>query len=261
MSHTVRRVEDALCTSIPDLQHLAQEFPCINRGRTAQAGCSSSPSTQSSSVLSTATASPTQVILAPLAPISLTNGHQITRLAVLNPNNSRVRGLAWSPICKTLAVGAFAALQLWNVASGKQVASLAGHGGHVFQLACCPMGSYSHRTDDNNPAIWNVQSRAALHVLQGILSVILSVASPYGQRLAAGCGDGTVQIWQRSAWTRPAQWNGPSQRDSFTPDSTVMACMAWYGLLMANACLARATMGMYAYGMSTLASSPRPAAQ
>ena len=121
------------------------------------------------------------------------------------------------PIGKTLAVGAYAALQLWNVASGKQVASLAGHGGQVFQLAWSPDGQLlASGSDDNTLRIWNVQSRAGLHVLQGISSVILSVAwSPDGQRLAAGCGDGTVQIWQRSAWTRSAQWNGPSTEGQF----------------------------------------------
>lgn len=216
MFHTVRRVEDALCTSIPDRNISRRRFLVLTVVGLL-AGCSSSPSTQSSSVLSTATASPTQVVLAPLAPISLANVHQITRLAVLNPNNSRVRGLAWSPDGKTLAVGAYAALQLWDATSGKQVASLAGHRGQVFQLAWSPDGQLlASGSDDNTLRIWDVQSHAALHVLQGISSTILSMAwSPDGQRLAAGCGDGTVQIWQRSAWTRSAQWNGPSAQGQF----------------------------------------------
>lgn len=174
-------------------------------GLVAGCGSISSPGTPTPAL------SPAQTIPPATAPISLANAFQIKQLAVLRPNSSRVRGLAWAPDGKILAVGAWATVQLWKVATGKPVAALAGHSGQVFQVAWSPDGKIlASGSDDNTLRLWDSQSHAPLAVLQRTTNAILSVAwSPDGQSLAAGCDDGTVQLWPRSTWNNPRLLQGP----------------------------------------------------
>lgn len=170
-------------------------------------GCSSSLPPQPLVNLPT----PTFAVLEPRVSISLANASQIKQLATLNLNSGRVRGVAWAPDGRTLAVGAMNSVQLWDVSAGKRLATLHGHNGQVYQLSWSPDGRLlASGADDNTTRIWDVQNRSAVHVLQGAASVILSLAwSPDGKRLAAGSDTDIVQIWERATWAKPALWSGP----------------------------------------------------
>ena len=121
------------------------------------------------------------------------------KLALLQVNAGRVRGLAWAPDGKTLAVGTQGAVFLWDVLTGKQLARLAGMSSstQVYQLSWSLDGrSLAAGNDENTLLIWDTRSRSLQKTLQGTASVVLSVAwSPAGDRLAAGCDDGTVCLW------------------------------------------------------------------
>lgn len=199
------------------------------------AACSSSPSTQPSSVSTSFTPklSPTPVVLAPGSPISPANAGEIVKLAVLNANSGRVRGLAWSPDGKTLAVGTWQALQLWDAASGRQTATFAVPNGQFYQLAWSPDGQLlAAGVDDNTLRIWDMRTNNLLKTLQGTGGVVLSVAwSARGDRLAAGNSDGSVQVWERATWAKLAL----PRPVNTTPGALSRACMESPGPPMAGA--------------------------
>lgn len=177
------------------------------------AGCGSQTPSQLSGGLPTPATSPTAPVLRPRALISAANARQLKQLATLQANTGRVRGLAWSPDGKMLAVGAVGVVQFWEAATGRQIASLRlpATDTQAYQLAWSPDGMLLASGDDNNAVrVWDVQKRAVQQVLRGPSSVVLSLAwSPDGARLAAGSDSDTVQIWERATWAHPLLLSGP----------------------------------------------------
>jgi len=195
--------------------------------------CGSSPSSATTTPTLTVTAG--QRVLMPAAPVSLTNAARMQRLAVLNPNGGRVRGLAWSPDGKTLAVGAAAsagsAAQLWDASSGRALAALRGPAGQVYQMMWSPDGQLlAAGVDDHSVRVWDMRNHSLLQTLQGTDLIVFSVAwSPRGERLAAGNSDGSVQLWERATWRKLATWNGPTTTGQFTAGRyhTAAYTVAW----------------------------------
>lgn len=181
--------------------------------------CSSSPFSSSAATTPAATVTPAQRVLTPTEPLSVANAARIHQLAVLNPNGGRVRGLAWSPDGKYLAVGASASgtAQLWNVSNGHPFATLQGSNGQVYQMAWSPDGSLlAAGLDDNTARVWDVRSHRLVQTLQGTDAVIFGVAwSLRGDRLAVGNSDGSVQIWERATWHMSGSWNDPATSGHF----------------------------------------------
>ncbi len=181
--------------------------------------CGSAPSSSSATTTLSPTTTPTTGILTQTTPVSLANAAQIQKLAVLNPNSGKVRGLAWSPDGKTLAVGTAATgtAQLWSVITGQPLSALQGATGQVYQMAWSPDGQLlAAGVDDHTVRIWDTQNRNLVQTLQGTDMVIFGVAwSPHGDRLAAGNSDGTVQIWERSTWHKSSTWNDPATSGPF----------------------------------------------
>lgn len=200
--------------------------------------CSSS---HAPSLVTPPAASPTQTVLLPREPISRSNAAQVQKLAVLNVKVGRVRGLAWSPDGRTLAVGTWGAVQLWDVVTARQRATLRGtnSSAQVYQLSWSADGQLlAAGVDDNTVRIWDTRSHELRQTLRGTASVVLSVAwSPRGDRLAAGNSDGTVQIWERATWHQSGAWNdpatpGPFIRGSF-PEGTYTAAWSLDGTRLA----------------------------
>ena len=195
--------------------------------------CGSSPS--SATTTPSLTATPGQRVLMPTAPVSLVNAVHIQKLAVLNPDAGRVRGLAWSPDGGTLAVGASSsagsAAQLWDVSSGRAIAALRGPVSQVYQMAWSPDGQLlAAGVDDNTVRVWDTRDRSLVRTFQGTDAIVFSVAwSPRGERLAAGNSDGSVQTWERATWRKLATWNGPTTTGQFTAGRyhTAAYTVAW----------------------------------
>lgn len=177
--------------------------------------CSSLPA----AITPTPVVSPTQAMLIPTEPISLANADLLQKLAMLDTHMGRVRGVAWSPDSKTLAVGSEGAVQLWDVATGKQLVSLQGveSSEQIYQLSWSPDGQLLAAGSDNNIArVWDIPGRNLQQILHGTDNIVLSVAwSPQGDRLAVGNSDGAVQIWKRSVWQQPSTWNDPTTPGQF----------------------------------------------
>ncbi|HEY3991341.1 MAG TPA: hypothetical protein VGM01_00555, partial [Ktedonobacteraceae bacterium] len=157
-------------------------------------------------------------MLTPTASISLANAAQIQKLGVLHANAGAVRGLAWSPDGKTLALGAWQTAQIWDVATGKLIARLPGVIDQAYQMAWSPDGQLlAAGIADNTTRVWDMRSHRLLQTLQGTESVVFSVAwSPQGDHLATGNSDGVVQIWERATWSESGSWNDPASTGQFS---------------------------------------------
>lgn len=182
--------------------------------------CGSSSS--SAPVAPLLTTLPAPRIREPVAPVSLTTATRLMQLALLEPGAGKIRGLAWAPDGKTLAVGASAragsAAQLWDVSAGRPVAPLPGPPGQVYQMAWSPDGRLlAAGVDDNTVRVWDMQTRSLVQTFQGTGLIVFGVAwSAHGERLAASNSDGSVQIWERATWRSQAIWNSPSATGQFT---------------------------------------------
>ncbi len=123
---------------------------------------------------------------------------------------SNVESIAFSPDADLLAAGHYdGTVQLWDVASGQQMGT-ALHAGEVLSVAFSPdgkmlaTGGYDS-ADHGTLQLWDVGSRQPIGApLQkdtfesslAYISTVFSVAfSPDGTMLAAGEGDGVVQLW------------------------------------------------------------------
>jgi WD40 repeat protein len=86
---------------------------------------------------------------------------------------------------------------VWDVASGKKLATLAGYTGGINDLAYSPDGSrIATGGFDGNVRLFDAASGELLLTLRGHRLGIFSVAfSPYGTQLTSESADGTARIW------------------------------------------------------------------
>ena len=146
-----------------------------------------------------------------------------------------LKALAFSPDGKTMASAAGyteSDIRLWEVATGKQVGKLEGHGSWVSSLVFIPDGKrLISSSADQTIRIWDAASQKCLDVLRGHRQEVWRLALlPDGKTLVSGGKDGTVCFWDTSVphphdprITLPAEnvanWNfAPDGRSLLTLD-------------------------------------------
>jgi WD40 repeat protein len=141
--------------------------------------------------------------------------------------SDEVRGVAFSPDGKTLAVGHIGILgseaenivRLWDVATGEMVAELRGHTGGVINVTFSPDGKRlategGGMVSDDTVRLWDLATGRALVVSQqhgiGYRSVV--AFSVDGKMLAAGGKeDNNLRLWDTATGeviTRGWRWFG-----------------------------------------------------
>jgi WD40 repeat protein len=119
-------------------------------------------------------------------------------------HRDRVTSVAWSPDGRTLASGSWdRTVRLWEVPTGKLLATLEGHTKAVTSVAWSPDGkALASGALDNTVRLWEVPTGKPLATLEGHTTGVTSVAwSPDGKALASGSGDplihdGVVRLWE-----------------------------------------------------------------
>jgi WD40 repeat protein len=107
--------------------------------------------------------------------------------------------MAFSPDSKLVAAvveHAAQAVQVWNVADGKEVARL-GHQGRILSLTFSPDNERLATTSqDNTVRVWNASTGKELYRLESHFGgYVWATFSPNGKQLATGCGANCVQLW------------------------------------------------------------------
>ncbi len=98
---------------------------------------------------------------------------------------------------KDMKVEAIGQVQLWDVASGRELGALQRHGKGVTQVAFSRDGRLlASSSSDNTIKIWDVATRTELRTLVGHTTNIDSLDfSPDSRLLASACDDGATFLW------------------------------------------------------------------
>lgn len=140
-----------------------------------------------------------------------------------------VRSLAFSPNGRAIASGSEdGTIRLWDVPTGRTIATLKGHSAQVTSVAFSPNGqTLASASEDNAVHLWNVVTRTHNRTLKGHTTFVHSVVfSPDGQTLASGSSDKTVRLWNVATGTYRRTLAGHTDWVSsvaFNPDGNTLA--------------------------------------
>ena len=98
---------------------------------------------------------------------------------------------------KDLKVDTVGQIQLWDVATGREIGALKGHGRGVIKVAFSRDGKFlASAASDNTIKIWDVENRREIRTLAGHTSSIESIDfTPDGRLLASASDDGSTFLW------------------------------------------------------------------
>ena len=144
---------------------------------------------------------------------------------------SEVNAVSFSLGGATLAAGLNdGTIQLWDVGTRTEVASLEGHTGQVNSVSFSPDGALLASAggwQDPTVRLWDMGTREQVASLEDHTSEVTSVSlSPDGSTLASGSRDGAVMLWvvetsDRIAVLEDHAWGVTSV--SFSPDGSLLA--------------------------------------
>jgi hypothetical protein len=150
---------------------------------------------------------------------SVWNSASRTRVCELKGHTGSVRCVTSLPGGLVATGSQDATLRLWTAATGAHVATLQ-HGYPVFALAMLPDGRLAsgggdYACDkwgdmfgtDNNIRLWDLSTRTCTAEWK-VDTLVMSLAALEGGRLASGCHEGAVHLWNTVSGVREATLGG-----------------------------------------------------
>jgi WD40 repeat protein len=174
-------------------------------------------------------------------------------------NNPPAGAVAFAPDGRTLVSSGLAGvIDIWDVARGQCVGSIAAHSARVVSVAISHDGTMAASGSiDTTINLWNLKTRSWLATLNGHRRPVWVLDfSPDGKTLASGSGDHSVRLWNVSLWREVAilkrsTGSNPGVREeirslNFSPDGNNLAAVTEGGdlILFPAATLDEATSPM-----------------
>jgi WD40 repeat protein/serine/threonine protein kinase len=152
----------------------------------------------------------------------------------LEGHDDQVQGVAVdSSGARALTGGLDSTVRVWDLASLRAEATLAGHDGAVTAIAFAGAARAVSSGRDGTVRLWDLATRHPLAVLEGHADTVTAVdATPDGARAASAGVDGTARLWdlRRRAVTRVLEGHGAQVAAvRLSPDGQVVATAAWDG--------------------------------
>jgi WD40 repeat protein len=136
-----------------------------------------------------------------------------------------VFAVTFSPDSKNVAAaGSDRAVRLWEVETGKLLATIEDHADWILGLAFSPDGRLlATASRDKTSKVFDWAKKETLATFAGHADTVAAVAfTPDGRQVATGGGDGLVRIWNPSEDARQSAmlggFKGPVFRVKFSPD-------------------------------------------
>ncbi len=150
------------------------------------------------------------VAISVLDEIQLFNASNQAFVRIFTGHAGGMNSIAWDAKSERLASGSGDNVQVWGVATGKELCTLAGHTSSVNSVAWDAKGEWlASGSSDMSVRVWEVSSSKVLHVLRAHTSWVHSVAwDAKSKRLASGSGgnsrgkdnkDYTVRVWDAAS--------------------------------------------------------------
>ena len=144
-----------------------------------------------------------------------------------------VDGVAFSPDGTRLATASDdKTAKVWDVASGREVLTLAGHTNGSLAWPSAPMArAWPRPVGDKTAKVWDVSSGREVLTLAGHTDAVNGVAfSPDGTRLATASCDRTAKVWDVASGREVLTLSGHTNAVvgvAFSPDGTRLATASW----------------------------------
>lgn len=118
---------------------------------------------------------------------------------VLGPFKDDANAVSWHPDNKRIAIVADtfdSDVHVWNVETGKEELTLAGHDDCVCNVCFNPAGTQlATASEDGTARIWDVKTGESIKVLEHPNDPESIAWSPCGKYICTGCNDGQVRLW------------------------------------------------------------------
>jgi WD40 repeat protein/tRNA A-37 threonylcarbamoyl transferase component Bud32 len=143
---------------------------------------------------------------------------------------------AFDPTAERLAFGgADRSIEVVELASGKRVTTLRGHGGKITALAFSTADRLASASEDGTVKLWDLPSGKAVLSLKPHDLPITAACTPDGTRVAAGARTGGVTVWDTANGAEVVSLEGSRGRVNclaFGPGGKLLAADGPHGILL-----------------------------